>query len=885
MRRRYYTDDDAAIADFVSWSVVLTGMGVAALIKALIPKPAAYTPAAPDDPTHVSSLLERAPKVDWSRAKLPKVDLGSFKPKKLGNLDDLKAAAQDLKSLKVSWEAEDRPQIVPRSEVKHAFSYPQIIDEPRAYRVYPARAPLEPTQTVHFLEAVLRGCPRLSFEIVADGKLTVWQVVDYEGRYPPQIIFDHLRTHFPGAQVEVADPNLLSPRQYPFYRHLLLFGLTNEFAAPLPFFGERKAGDHLPTLTRRMDYLDPNREERVLYQLLSLTASPEAGDRAGQRLLKGTVKPTSGIIQDKDDPLAGFDVRLLNAKLGSPLYHTFLAVTLESQDAKRLDELAQIAHDVLQVRLPQYNGITLVGSPNLKRAVEDEGAASIAWFETLLTAMVQAYQPEWRRLLSVLSPAEIATLWHVPDETYTGEKIAWAESPVPPAVVGVEGQDDRLLIGDVTQRGTKTPVFLHPRDRVFHHYITGKTGTGKSTLIENLVVQDIAAGRGVAVIDPHGQLVDHLLQNGIPKERADDVVLLECGRTDYPVPLNPFRIPKGISFATAFNYLYWVMRKIYEGIWREGRMDFVMRNVLQALLCDPEATPLDIERLFTDQAYRTKLIALIDEHDEGSIAVSRYWREFGSKSQGQRDELAQPILNRTGAFLGNRALENMTCHPTMLNFQSLIAENKIVLINLSGDAIRSEVGGLGAIFLAGFYLASERLGYLSDGGAPRFYLYVDEVERIISTPIPDMFAQARKFGLSLTLANQFLDQLPSDTLHGILGNVGTQFLFELGEQDIPTFAPYLEPEHDRRALLNIGTHRMMVKTRAQGKTLPAFVVDTRPNPTGRGTPFPRPETVTGDGFIPKTEVRAWLTRRYTPPEPPPPTPQAKPAKSNLGDYE
>ncbi|MBI1258519.1 MAG: hypothetical protein GC204_13710 [Chloroflexi bacterium] len=888
MRRRYYRDDDAAIAEFVAWSMILTGKGLMEVVKWLT-RPGAYTPYSPDEPRQVSGLLEHVPKIDWSQAGLPKVDAGSLKRfKGVRSLKDLKAAAQnlsdDLKSVQVSWSPGDRPQLIPRPEVAHPFFFPQVVGEPRAYRITPVMAEANPQASVDLMRDLMAATPRLTFEIVGDGKETVWQIVDYEGRYPSQMITDHIRTHHAGAVVEQVDPTVLPARQYPFFRQLLVFGLTNEYAAPLPFWGEVKGSDSLATLTRRMDFLDPVQEERVQYQLFSFTFSEEAGNRAGKRLLRGTVRPTSGIIEDKSDPLSGFDLELLNAKLANPLYHTFVAVTVESRDEKRLDEIAQVAHDVMRVHLPRYNGMTLVGSPSLKHPVDSEEFATIAWFETLLTAMVKSYQPEWRRILSVLSPPEMATLWHLPDETYTGEKIVWASSAIPKELIATDFKPtQQLLIGDVITTGKTTPIALPLADRVYHQTIVGKTGVGKSTLLLNLIHQDIAAGRGVAVIDPHGKLIDDILTTSVPPKRAKDVVLLDCGRSDFPVPLNPFRIPEGVSFASAFNYVYWAMRKIYESIWQEGQTDRVMRHVIEALLCDPEATPLDIRRLFADDAYRAKLVEMMEDNDDVSFDTVDFWQDFDERSEGGIREMARPILNRTSAFVGRRTLELMTCHPKSLNFQAFIRDKKIVLINLSGDEIVNEVGSLGALFVSGFYLASEALGYVADGQPPRYVLAIDEVERFMTTPLGDLFSQARKMGLSLTIANQYLDQLSKATLQAITGTVGTQFLFELGLNDAQTFRPLVEPEMAWEELLHLGVYRMAVKTRAEGRTLPALVVATRPKPKESKTPYVRADTVP-DRMNGK-DVRAWIRTRRSPKKNPDDETNKPGDESDVTDFE
>lgn len=163
------------------------------------------------------------------------------------------------------------------------------------------------------------------------------------------------------------------------------------------------------------------------------------------------------------------------------------------------------------------------------------------------------------------------------------------------------------------------------------------------------------------------------------------------------------------------------------------------------------------------------------------------------------------------------------------------------------------------MFLSGFYLASETFKYLPDGAPPRFYVYVDEVERFITSPLKDMFSQARKFGLSLTMANQFLDQLSKEMLQTLFGTVGTQFLFELGAIDAPTFAPAIEPDVAAETLLQLGLHRMVVKTRAAERTLPAFLMSTRDMPSGTGAPYVRQENVSG--LMRGDEIRAWLMQR------------------------
>ncbi|GIL13921.1 MAG: hypothetical protein BroJett038_26410 [Chloroflexota bacterium] len=738
------------------------------------------------------------------------------------------------------------------------------------------------------LAALLATAPRLTFQISAGAEGIFWRVIDPRSHYKAAVITDHLNSHFPAAQIVVEQPDQQENAglPLPYYRQHMVFGLAQEFAVPLPFLDQLSRRDPLTTLSQRLALLEAG--DRVTYSVIVLVASPEAGKRALERFQAGYIQPATQVreqTQAEESRRFPFDEKLVTAKLSGPLYHAYLVVTLESSQPHRLEHLASVAGDIEQFHLVGHNGLRQrITLPRQK--IETPEQAQRTTFDEQLTIWVMEKSPLWRKSLVVLSPEELAALWHLPDESFTSSRIQWAGTPVPAELTGEA--DSRVCIGAAVSPGQRKPIYLAAHDRAYHHYVAGKTGMGKSTLLHSLIHQDITAGHGVAVIDPHGKLIDDLLRTSLPRQRLADVVLLECGNAEYPVPLNPLRIPDGVSHAAAFNYLYWVTRKIYETVWRE-RMDLVYRNVLLALLCDPEATPLDIDRLFSQPDYRELVLQRMREHPSGSLAAHTFWDSFSRKSASTQAEMSAPILSRTGALLGNRALEQMTCHPHTLHFRDFIRERKIVLINLSGESVRAEVGSLGALFLAGFYMASEALGYIPDDAPPRYYLYVDEVERIITSPIPDMFSHERKFGLALTLANQYLEQLSEETITGILGNVGTKLIFECGERDARILENSVEPEFDRTQLTNLGAYRAVVKTRWRGQTLPAFLMQTYPPPKRTGKldlPARKAQLLAQSGLLPAQAVREWLEKRYV--SPPPRRTRRKTSSrggDGLGDYE
>ncbi|MBZ0285213.1 MAG: type IV secretion system DNA-binding domain-containing protein [Anaerolineae bacterium] len=733
------------------------------------------------------------------------------------------------------------------------------------YTLYPAHSKADYVSDSKLLAALLATAPCLTFQIIGTKGETIWRVVDPTSTYEPARVMALLKSHLPPLSQVVFHQRKTSKHEglsLPFYRQHLLFDAVHEYGVPLPFLEHMKVYDPLMAITQHMGLLET--EDRIVYSVMTLTSSAEARRRAQERFRAGFITPLTMVRQDVQRQSARFefDEAVVTAKLSGELYHCYLVVTVESSRPQRVGELAQLAYQIPQFQLLGHNQMRHTFALG-RVEVTTEAENVVSDFAAILESWVREYETAWRLHLLVLSPAEIAALWHLPNETFTSRRIAWAGPPVPAELLSQ--YRERVWLGEAVGPQGYSPVSLTLKDRAYHHYIAGKTGMGKSTLLHNLIHQDIQAGRSVVVIDPHGKLIDDILGHSIPEKRVKDVVLLECGNREYPVPLNPLRIPTGVSYETAFNYLYWILRKLYESVWRD-RMDLVYRNVLHALLCDPAATPLDIDRIFTSHSYRDYLIERMDKHPQVSTAVQAFWRDYGRRGKSEQAEMAAPIRNRTAIFLGNRALELMTCHPQMLNFRSFIEQKKIVLINLSGEAIRSEVGSLGLMFLSGFYMANETLGYLADNQPPRCFVYVDEVERIVSSPIPEMFAHERKFGLSLTLANQYLDQLSEATLNGILGNVGTLMLFECGERDARRLGLHLEPDIERGRLLNLGAYQAVVKTRYAGRTLPAFVLKTRPAPKARSA-LPARElraALLRNSKLPTSAaVAAWLTDRYT----------------------
>jgi len=732
----------------------------------------------------------------------------------------------------------------------------------KAYRVsIPRESEFAPTTSTNFILGLLGVAPELTLQITDGNDLTAWHITDTQGRYPSHVIEDSVRTYYPSAIIEpVGEEERGSDKV--FVEHIF-FKTKWEYVLPLAFVDELKdeGEDPLIFLSNRLDRLQTSLDEKITYSLVCFVASEEAKRYGYKRVKKGLVRYRP---IDEEDPIeVSLGDGLVIEKLEGPLFHCLLAVTLESKSKQRLEELAQLLINVSAFSLQYHNRLEVAARITYAEADRpDFGQTSLLrllgeWREE------QNKEADWRPLLMVLHPKEIAALWHLPDKRFQAVNIVWTGPSIPEALKGEAGE--RTFIGVSPPPSQPVRVYIAQEDRVYHHYIPGKAGTGKSTFIHNLIHQDIAAGRGLVLIDPHGELIDKILQTSIPSGRMNDVDLLDCSQTDFPIPLNPFAVFDGTDPSAAFNSLYWVMRKLYEGVWSETRMDLAVRNLIQALLFDPQATPLDIRRFFSKVHYRKQLLEKLEADETVSFALIDYWHDFFGSNQSSQRDVASPVLNRTGAFLGNDSLVAMTGQPRAIPYKQMITQRRIVLVDLSGEAVKSEINSLGAMLMAGFFMASQALGSTSTR-MPRYYLYVDEVEKFVTSALPEILSEVRKFGLSVAMANQYLNQLPEKTLDGIMGNVGTKTVFEVSSDDAGKLEKDLLPEIDRQQLTRLGVYRAAIRTRHQGKDMPAFIVQTppppQPNPDALDRGYYLGKTVERYGFLSKQAVRQWQVERY-----------------------
>lgn len=386
------------------------------------------------------------------------------------------------------------------------------------------------------------------------------------------------------------------------------------------------------------------------------------------------------------------------------------------------------------------------------------------------------------------------------------------------------------FLGRTNSRCSYRHFGIRKSDRYSHIYVIGKTGTGKTTLLETLIFQDIANSNGCALIDPHGDLIERTAAY-IPQHRAQDLVYFNVADPNLPYGYNPLARVSPANRPLVASGLMEVFKKMWSEAWGV-RMEHILRNSLLALLDQPSATLPDILRLISDKQFRYRVIRNIENKQ-----VAKFWRdEFPKYSWKYQADGIAPIQNKVGAFLADPRLYRIfTREDNGLRLRSLMDEGKILLINLS----KGRLGEDSASLLGGLLVTSLGLAAYSRANIPEterrpFFIYVDEFQNFTTLAIANMLSELRKFGVGMVLAHQYLHQLELDIRHAVLGNAGTLISFRLGAHDAGLIAHEFEPVFDRTDLLSLPNYHIYLKLMIDGTPSAPFSATTlRPDDLGQ----------------------------------------------------
>lgn len=384
-----------------------------------------------------------------------------------------------------------------------------------------------------------------------------------------------------------------------------------------------------------------------------------------------------------------------------------------------------------------------------------------------------------------------------------------------------ENPEKLLILGETTWRKRYQRFGMLPSDRLRHLWVLGKTGSGKSTLLASLLAQDVAAGRGVAILDPHGALVQAVLPH-IPRSRTNEVLLFSPTDAVHQVAFNVFRQGRrphpNPALLTA--ELVSVFKKQWADSWGP-RLEHVLRNAILAIAHHPNATLLFLYRFLTDE----KLRAAISEKIVDPVVRTFWTIEFPSYPKSLQGEALSPVLNKLGAFVSNPIIRGIVgSERSRIDLVSLMNHSQILLADLSTGQIGEDASRLlGGLLLTSLQLAAMHRGQSSP---PPFFIYVDEFQNFVTDSLATMLAESRKFGLGLILAHQYLSQLPLALRDAVLGNVGSMVLFALGAEDAYVLEKEFFPPYSAGDLQRLGLYETAVKLLVRGQTPDPFSART-----------------------------------------------------------
>ncbi len=360
------------------------------------------------------------------------------------------------------------------------------------------------------------------------------------------------------------------------------------------------------------------------------------------------------------------------------------------------------------------------------------------------------------------------------------------------------------------------------KDRRRHIYIVGKSGVGKSKLLELMIRQDIAYGHGLCLIDPHGDVIEAIL-DFIPEERIEDVCWIDPSDSEYPVSFNPLQNVDPLFKHQLTQGLIEVMEKQFGANWTP-RLEHVFRFTCLALLDYPHSTMRGMISMLTDRNYRQKVVEYITDE-----MVRRFWAiEFADWSEKFDTDAIIPLVNKLGQFLSDPLLRNIFGQKeNKINLEELMNNKKIILINLSKGRLGEENSSFfGSMFITKIKQAGMGRAKLPESARHDFYLYVDEFHNLVTETFENILTEARKYGLSLTIAHQFLGQLTPRVQAAALGNVGTIIIFRVGGEDAVKLKPEMAPIFDIKDMINLGMQEFYIKMTIDGETYDPFSAKT-----------------------------------------------------------
>lgn len=694
---------------------------------------------------------------------------------------------------------------VPRTNDKKELAAEQMFASLQGLLTIPSNKIFQPT---------LRE--RISFEIAVINKRIGFYV--WVPEYLKSFVEEQIYAQYPSVQISEV-PDYTADREIPFNTVIgTELKLTGNDALPIKTFQSFEV-DPLAAITATLAKFEEDEEAWIQ---LVLRPAPSNWHKKSEKYISGvrekTTLSTTGVLaafwkppETKSDTVKLADYEQTRAsgaeeKSQKLAFESVLRIVYRGSQS---EHQARLRMQSIVASYKQFNTTYLNGF-EAKRIGKDPN--TLAYYKTR----------QFNKKGYMLNIEETATLYHLPHTTVETPYILWAISQTaePPATLPVVTAEYNEAISPVAAtnfRGHNT-MFGMPRvDRSRHLYIIGQTGTGKSGMLELLTISDIHSQYGFAVIDPHGDYAQNILAR-IPASRAEDVIYFNPADTEFPMAFNPLEVTDEKLNTHTCSELIGVLKRMFDS-WGP-RLEYILRYSILALLDYPNATMLDITRILTEKKFRQEVLVYVKDP-----VVRNFWTiEFASWNDKFAAEAVAPVLNKVGAFTANPLVRNIIGQPkSSFNIRKIMDENKILVVNLSRGLVGEDNAALlGALLVTKVQLAAMSRADIPANERQPFYLYVDEFQNFATDSFATILSEARKYGLNLTVANQYIAQMLPEVRDAVFGNVGSIISFRTSADDARAMARYFEPKFTDYDIIHMHNRHFVISMTIDGEKTAAF---------------------------------------------------------------
>lgn len=676
----------------------------------------------------------------------------------------------------------------------------------------------------------------LSFEVVSTGgqiRFYVWTPKAQQSFVEGQIY-----AQYPTVQIHTVDKDYVDNRNNHEIIYTTELGLTENTALPIKTF-ESFEVDPLAGITGTLAKLDPDHSEELWIQILTrpIADSWHKDTDNWIKILKSGKSTLSFLNIDLSWLVQIFSALWTPPTGGSTETKVELSERTKSQITAAEQKATKLGYEV-KIRLAYLGNSEINAKLNMQALVgtfKQFNSTNLNGFKQLGGSFnkedLDAYKMrQFTGSGFILNISELASVYHLPHTSVETPNIVWATSKTaePPAklplITGIASNDENISAFGLTNfRGINHQFGMLRRDRSRHVYIIGQTGAGKSGLLELFALSDIFYNQGYCIIDPHGDFaIDNL--RFIPQNRIKDVVYFNPADTQYPVAFNPLELSDVTRKPNICSEVIGVLKRMFGDSWGP-RLEHILRFTLLALLDRPGSTLLDISRILTDKDFRKETLDYCTD-----VTVLQFWKhEFGQWNEKQVNESIAPVLNKVGAFTANPIIRNIIGQAhSSFDVRKIMDEGKILVVNLSKGLIGEDNAGiLGSFLVTKIQLAAMSRSDIPDVSKRRpFYLYVDEFQNFATDSFSVILSEARKYGLNLTVANQYIAQMTDSVRDAVFGNVGTTISFRVSADDAPILVKQFEPVFEESDLIQMNNRHFVVSMIINGEKVPAFSATT-----------------------------------------------------------